>query len=144
MPQRSLNKFEVDAKDLTQVAVNSVINGAASDYSSAGWDITTSRKVSGFAPDLNSAIASLDGQKKELDTQQKALKDQQKALTEEADRLKKDRNRLNAETAQAKQLLDSATIMDPPAEDGKENKSGGGKTQNSNNQNASNAKKPSN
>ena len=126
MPQRSLNKFEVDAKELTQVAVNSKINGASSDYSSAGWDVTTSRKVSGFAPDLNSAIASLDGQKKEMDIQQKALKDQQKALAEEADRLKKDRNRLNAETAQARQLLDSATIMDPPAEDGKNAKSGSG------------------
>ena len=144
MPQRSLNKFEVSARELTQVAVNSSNNGANSEYSSAGWDLTTSRKVSGYAPDLNSAIASLDGQKKDLDVQQKALKDQQKALTEEADRLKKDRERLNAETAQAKQILDAATIADPAAQDGKSG-NGNNKTQSNNqNQNASTAKKPGN
>jgi hypothetical protein len=145
MPQRSLNKFEVSARELTQVAVNSTNNGSTSDYSSAGWDLTTSRKISGYAPDLNSAIASLDGQKKEIDTQQKALKDQQKALTDEADRLKKDRERLNTEAAQAKQLLDAATFADPAAQDGKTG-NGTNKTQsNSNtNQNARNTKKTGN
>lgn len=130
MPQRNLNKFEIDAKDLTQVAVSSTNNGMLSEYSAAGWDLTASRLLSGYAPDLNAGIAALDGQKKELETQQKALKDQQKALTDEADRLKKDRNRLNAETAQAKQLFDAATIMDPPDEEGAgkdgNKKSGGG------------------
>lgn len=143
MPQRSLNKFEISAHELTQVTVNSNNNGTLSDYSSAGWDLTISRKVSGFAPDLNSAIASLDGQKKELDIQQKALKDQQKALTEESERLKKDRNRLNAEIAQAKQMLDAATtIAEPAAQDGK---SGNNKTQSNNsNQNVSNTKRTGN
>ncbi|APJ04543.1 hypothetical protein [Silvanigrella aquatica] len=126
MPQRSLNKFEVSARELTEVAVNSVINGASSDYSAAGWDQTVSRKVSGFAPDLNSAVGALEGQKKELEIQQKALKDQQKALTDEAERLKKDRDRLNAETAQAKQILDAATIADPSSQNGK----GGGNNAN--------------
>ena len=128
MPQRNLNKFEIDAKDLTQVAVTNSNNGMVSEYAAAGWDLTVSRQLSGYAPDLNAGIAALDGQKKELEVQQKALKDQQKAITEEADRLKKDRNRLNAETAQARQLLDSATIMDPPEEEGngKEKKGNGG------------------
>lgn len=123
MPQRNLNKFEIDAKDLTQVAVNSSNNGMISEYSAAGWDLTVSRQLSGYAPDLNAGIAALDGQKKALETQQQALKEQQKALTEEADRLKKDRSRLNTEAAQARELLDSATVVDPPAEgDGKDNK----------------------
>lgn len=137
MPQRSLNKFEVSARELTQIAIHSSGAGG-SDYSSAGWDLTASRKVSGFAPDLNTAIASLDSQKKDLDTQQKALKDQQKALTEEADRLKKDRNRLNAEAAQAKQILESATVIDAPA--AQDGKSGNGNNKAQSNSNASNSK----
>ncbi len=144
MPQRSLNKFEVSASELTQVAVNSSSNGGTSDYSSAGWDLTTSRKVSGYAPDLNSAIASLDGQKKDIDIQQKAMKDQQKSLTEEADRLKKDRERLNTETAQARQLLDAATIAEPTAQDGKTGNGSNKAQSNATKQNAGNTKKAGN
>lgn len=136
MPQRNLNKFEISANELTQVAVNTNINGATSDYSYSGWDKIVSRKVSGFAPDLNSMATALEGKTKELETQQKALKDQQKSLQDEADRVKKDRERLNSETAKAKQLLDSATIVDAPSDGGK---GGNNKSQN-NNQSGSNNK----
>lgn len=143
IPQRNLNKFEINANDLTQLAVNSSINGEISDYSSAGWDLTTSRKISGFAPDLNSAIASLDGQKKELDIQQKSLKDQQKSITEETERLKKDRARLDSQTAQAKKILDSAAIIDSPDQDKKSNNGNNNNQSNkSGNQSGGNTKKP--
>ncbi|WP_186647602.1 hypothetical protein [Fluviispira vulneris] len=118
LPQRSLNKFEVDAKEITQIAINENSNGQSSEYSAAGWDMTVSRKLSGYAPDMNTTIAALDGQKKELETQRNALKEQQKALKNDEERIKKDRSRLDAEMAQAKKLLDSATIIDAPDQQG--------------------------
>ncbi|KAB8027974.1 hypothetical protein [Fluviispira multicolorata] len=128
IPQRSLNKFEVDAKEITQIAVTENNSGQVSDYSAAGWDLTVSRKLSGYAPDLNTAMASLDGQKKELETQKNALKEQEKSLKDEADRLKKDRSRLDAETAQAKKILESAVIIDGPPQDSAGGKGKSGKS----------------
>ncbi len=111
LPRKNINNTEINAKDLTEVAVDENLNGAGSNYSTTGWDQTVSRKVSGYSPDLSAQTAKFDAEKKELDVQKKALADQQKALTEGNDRLKKDRQRLDAEAARARSLLDAATVV---------------------------------
>lgn len=116
VPRRSINSSEINAKDLTEVAVNENLNGAPSNYSTVGWDQVVSRKIANYTPDLSAQITQLDGQKKEIETQKKALADQQKSLADEAERLKKDRKRLDSETARAKSILDAATSVGESSE----------------------------
>ncbi|MES2614159.1 MAG: hypothetical protein V4591_01955 [Bdellovibrionota bacterium] len=101
IPRRDFNNSEINAKDLTEVAVHESSSTGESDYSSTGWDQTVSKKIAGYTPDVSTKTAALESEKKEVETQKKALADQQKALTDESERLKKDRKRLDAETARA-------------------------------------------
>jgi hypothetical protein len=113
LPQRKLTKFKIDANDLTQVTVSDNNNGSISDYSSLGWDSLISKKISGYTPNINTALKELENQKKDLETQKKSLQEQQKSLAEDAQRLKSDRDRLNLETTQAQKILDSAIVQNP-------------------------------
>ena len=111
VPRRSINNSEINASDLTEVAVNETGAMGHSDYSSTGWDKTVSQKVSGSYTDSAKQNETLFAERKDLETQKKALADQLKTLKEDTERLKKDRQRLDQERAQAKSLLDSAVIV---------------------------------
>lgn len=111
MPRRNMNNSDINAADLTEVAVSESSNGGQSDYTTTGWDQTVSKKISNFSPDNTAQTASIDAERKDLDTQKKALADQQKSIAEQTDRLKKDRARLDAETARAKGILNAATSV---------------------------------
>lgn len=109
VPRRVVNSFEIDARELTEVAVSENSNGAMSDYGAPGWDVTVSRKLSGFNPDVTAEMAALEGVRNELVTFQKSLEERQKALNDETERLKKDRERL---TKQSEGKKDEGTPKD--------------------------------
>lgn len=97
VPTSSLTSFQVEAPELSEVALSEMTNGATSDYSAPGWDLVVSRKISGFTPDLNTEFAAVEDVRNELKGIQKGLEERQKALSGEAERLRKDRERLSRE-----------------------------------------------
>jgi hypothetical protein len=102
VPRRNINNSQINANDLSEVAVNENSMGSQSEYTSTGWDKMVSKKITDSAPDLKAQTALAQEQQKEIDTQKKALAEQKKALDDQADRLRKDRARLDAtKTAQA-------------------------------------------
>lgn len=121
VPRRNINDSEINAKDLTEVAVNENVNGMQSDYASTGWDPVVSRKISGYAPDATAQLATLNAEKKDIETQKKSLAEQKKSLDAESERIKKDRKRLDTETARAKSIIDAATIVGSGSDAGNAN-----------------------
>lgn len=110
----SLRSFDISATELAEVALSETKNGQTLDYASAGWDTVVSRKLSGFAPDINAEYAALEDVRQELKGAQSSLEERQKSLQEQSERLRKDRDRLLA----AEQEFEKRTSEDK-AKDGK-------------------------
>lgn len=94
VPRRLLTGFELDARELTDVAVNEDLGGRTREYSAPGWDEMVSRRLAGFTPDVDSELASLDTLREEIKTAQASLRDQAKANEMERERIRKERNRM--------------------------------------------------
>jgi hypothetical protein len=97
VPRRQLNTFQLDARELTDVVVNEDLGGRTREYSAQGWDEIVSRRLSGFSPDMNSELASLDALKDEIRTAQSSLRDQARANEMERERIRKERNRMSGQ-----------------------------------------------
>jgi flagellar basal body L-ring protein FlgH len=110
IPRRKVRASQLDARDLTAVTVNEDMDGRVADYESPGWDKVVSRKISGFVPDVNAELASVEDARKELETSREALRQQTQALQEERERLLKDRARMAkaAEAAEAAKAAETA------------------------------------
>ncbi|MEY2987998.1 MAG: hypothetical protein RJB13_1519 [Pseudomonadota bacterium] len=102
VPRRYLNGYSIDARDLTDVAVNENIAGKLREYSAPGWDEMVSRRLAGFSPDLKSEMGALDGLRDEIKIAQKALREQAQANELERERLRKERERLESQGTQAR------------------------------------------
>lgn len=98
VPRRHLNGYSIDARDLTEVAVNENVGGKLREYSAPGWDEMVSRRLAGFSPDLKSEMGALEGLRDEIKLAQKALRDQAQANEQERDRLRKERERLESQS----------------------------------------------
>jgi hypothetical protein len=119
VPRRILSSSVLDARALTAVTVNEDADGVMADYQTPGWDKVVSRKISGFVPDVNSELASIEDARKELDVQREALRQQTQALQDERERLLKERARMaksaeqaleqNAEGAETQKTADATT-----------------------------------
>lgn len=99
VPRRALSTFEVDAKQLSEVAVTEEgpqIAGRA-EYATPGWDQMVSRKLAGFVPDVAAENRAIEEARADLMQFQKSLNDRRKDMDSEAQRVQKDRERLNAE-----------------------------------------------
>jgi hypothetical protein len=101
VPRRQLTSFQLDARELTDIAVNEDLGGRMREYSAQGWDEMVSRRLSGFSPDLKSELASLDSLRDEIKTVQASLRDQAKANELERDRIRKERSRMSGQSANA-------------------------------------------
>ncbi|NBO38160.1 hypothetical protein EBU99_06225 [bacterium] len=101
MPRRALTGYEVDARELTDVAVNEDLGGRTREYSAPGWDEIVSRRLAGFNPDLKSEMLALDGLRDEIKTAQASLRDQAKANEMERERIRKERSRMSGQTTTA-------------------------------------------
>lgn len=99
VPRRALTGFEVDARELTDVAVNEDWAGKAREYSAPGWDETVSRRLSGFTPDLQAELGAVDELRDEIRNAQNILREQAKANEMERDRVRKDRERLTQQSS---------------------------------------------
>jgi flagellar basal body L-ring protein FlgH len=117
IPRRALTGYTVDAKQLTAITVHEDFEGNVSDYAANGWDKVVSRKISGFVPDLNAELATLEDVRAELAANQKALREQQNGVREERERLLKERARLQAalEKAEAAAAQAEAEARDAAA-----------------------------
>ncbi len=115
VPRRYLNGYSIDARDLTEVAVNENIAGKLREYSAPGWDEMVSRRLAGFSPDLRSEMGALDGLRDEIKLAQKALRDQAQANELERDRLRKERERLEAQGSQTTAQNTQASAPQPTA-----------------------------
>lgn len=102
VPRRHLNGYTLDARDLTEVAVNENSGGKLREYSAPGWDELVSRRLAGFSPDLQSEMGALDGLRDEIKLAQSALREQAKANELERERLRKERERLESQSNQAR------------------------------------------
>lgn len=101
VPRRHLNGYSIDARNLTEVAVNENIAGRLREFSAPGWDEMVSRRLAGFSPDLKSEMGALDGLRDEIKLAQKALREQAQANELERERLRKERERLEARNSQS-------------------------------------------
>lgn len=99
VPRRALTGFEVDARELTDVAVNEDWGGKTKEYSAPGWDETVSRRLSGFTPDLQSELGAVDELRDEIRNAQNILREQAKANELERERVRKDRERLTQQSS---------------------------------------------
>ncbi len=127
VPRRALTSFELDARELTDVAVNEELEGRQKEYSAPGWDEMVSRRLAGFTPDLKSEMSAIDGLRDEIRTAQSALRDQAKANETERERIRKERERM-AEQASEQQKRASAASSAAGAQaapKAQENASGG-------------------
>lgn len=121
VPRRLLNGFELDARELTDVAVNEDLGGQVREYSAPGWDEMVSRRLAGFTPDLNSELASLDALRDEIKTTQASLRDQAKANEMERERIRKERSRMSGQPSQSNSPAAApSTTAQTPAADKKE------------------------
>jgi hypothetical protein len=105
VPERLVGSYEVDARDLTQVALTEQVNGQSAEYASTGWDATLSRKLAGYAPDINAELQALEDVRQELKVSQDALKDRARAMADERDRVQKERRRNFEETERLKAAI---------------------------------------
>jgi hypothetical protein len=101
VPRRALTGYEIDARDLTDVAVNEDVGGKLREYSAQGWDEVVSRRLAGFAPDLQSELNGIEDLRNEIRSAQNVLREQAKANEMERDRVRKDRERLSQQAAGA-------------------------------------------
>ncbi|MEN9810452.1 MAG: hypothetical protein RLZZ488_2019 [Pseudomonadota bacterium] len=115
VPRRLLSSFELDARELTDVAVNEDMGGRMREYSASGWDDMVSRRLAGFTPDLNSENATLDALRDEIKTAQSSLRDQAKANEMERERIRKERNRLSAANGGSQPAGGNAPAANAPA-----------------------------
>jgi|GEM_PF-646758 len=105
LPARQLNSFEVDARDLTELALTEEVGGQSAEYASTGWDPVVSRKLAGYSPDINAELQALEDVRRELATEQDALKDRARAMSDERTRMQKDRQRGADENQRLKDAL---------------------------------------
>lgn len=105
IPDRLVTGFEIDARDLTEVAVNEQVNGQTAEYASTGWDPIVSRRLAGYTPDVNAEVQALEDVRQELVMAQGAMKEQMKAMADERSRVQKDRQRNFDETERLKTAL---------------------------------------
>lgn len=125
VPRRHLNGYNLDARELTEVAVNESLGGSFKEYSAPGWDEMVSRRLAGFSPDLKSEMGALDGLRDEIKVAQKSLREQSKANELERERLRKERERLEGQTAQPQAGTNQATNSQPAAEQNTAQSEGG-------------------
>lgn len=116
VPRRHLNGYSLDARELTEVAVNESQSGHLKEYSSPGWDEMVSRRLAGFSPDLKSEMGALDGLRDEIKVAQKSLREQSKANELERERLRKDRERLEGQASRAQAGANQTPSSQPAAE----------------------------
>ncbi len=114
IPRRKVRAGTMDARELTGVTVNEDSDGILADYQAPGWDRVVSRKISGFVPDVNSELASVEDARKELEASREALRQQQQSVQEERDRLLKERARM-ARAAEGMNLSDAQENQDGSA-----------------------------
>jgi len=125
VPRRVLRNHTLDARELTSVNVNEDFDGVQSDYQAPGWDRVVSRKLSGYVPDVNSELSSVEDARKDLENARKTFKSQQQAVTEERERMLKDRARFaqqQADFATASQESANSTKDENAAKDAKTDK----------------------
>ncbi len=96
LPKRALMGYEIDARELTEIEVSDEVGGQTTSYRASGWDVATSRRLSGFTPDINYELMALDEVRGELAQQQKSIRDQRNAIVTEQERIKKERERTAA------------------------------------------------
>lgn len=101
VPRRAMTGYEIDARELTDVAINEDLGGRQKEYSAPGWDEMISRRLAGFSPDLKSEMGAIDGLRDEIRTAQNALREQAKANEMERERIRKERDRMAAQAAQS-------------------------------------------
>ncbi|MEN9826021.1 MAG: hypothetical protein RI953_1766 [Pseudomonadota bacterium] len=99
VPRRLLTGFELDARELTDVAVSEDLGGRTREYAAPGWDEMVSRRLAGFTPDLNSESAALDTLRDEIKTAQASLREQAKANEMERERIRNERNRMSGQNS---------------------------------------------
>ena len=116
VPRRLLTGFELDARELTDVAVSEDLGGRTREYSAPGWDEMVSRRLAGFTPDLNSELAAIDSLRDEIKTAQASLRDQAKANEMERERIRNERNRMTGQNPlTSQQQAASSPAGNPPA-----------------------------
>lgn len=99
VPRRVLTSYELDARELTDVAVNEDVAGRQKEYSAPGWDEIVSRRLAGFSPDLKTEMGVIDGMRDEIRAAQNSLREQAKANEMERERIRKERERMAAQSA---------------------------------------------
>ena len=99
VPRRVLTSYELDARELTDVAVNEDVAGRQKEYSAPGWDEIVSRRLAGFSPDLKSEMGVIDGMRDEIRAAQNSLREQAKANEMERERIRKERERMATQAA---------------------------------------------
>ena len=113
LPKRALMGYEIDARELTEIEVSDEIGGQTTSYRASGWDVATSRRLSGFTPDINYELMALDEVRGELAQQQKSIRDQRNAIVTEQERIKKERERGAAVDQRDKSLLAAQNTAGP-------------------------------
>lgn len=114
VPRRVLTSYELDARELTDVAINEDVHGRQKEYSAPGWDEIISRRLSGFSPDLKTELAVIDRLREEIRTTQAALRDQAKANENERERIKKERERMATQPGAANSGSSAAQSSQQP------------------------------
>jgi hypothetical protein len=109
VPRRALTGFQLDARELTDVAVNEDIDGRQKEYTAPGWDEMVSRRLSGFTPDMKSEMSAIDGLRDEIRTAQSALREQAKANESERERIRKERERMAEQAAEQQKRANAAS-----------------------------------
>ena len=115
VPRRQLSGFELDARELTDVAVSEDLGGRTREYATQGWDEMVSRRLAGFTPDLQSELASIDSLREEIRTAQASLRDQAKANEMERERIRKERNRMSGQPSAGGNAAESSAQSSAPA-----------------------------
>ena len=105
LPVHSIKGFQVSAADLTHISMSEERNGEFTDYAATGWDTTTSRRLSGFSPDIDGELKALEGTRSEIDKARKDVEERAKAVNDEKERLKKDRDRLEKSLLERQQRM---------------------------------------
>jgi hypothetical protein len=117
IPTRNLNQFEMSVEALNQIAITDVRHTGLVNYSSPGWDLTTSRIMSGYVPDIQAELTDVYNRKKELNEERKALQELQKSLKSEKDRLIQERERMaNLERARNEESNSGDNIAKPQSQ----------------------------
>lgn len=90
IPATALKSKNILATDLSQIEVSTLRDGKASLYQTDGWDLVVSRKLAGYAPDLDDDMQKLKEFQDEVTNEQQSLTQRFRSLKAEQSRFKKE------------------------------------------------------